>query len=229
MMIWWWEHSEKGVSDRQTYWRTSTDNRIDRSVLRAAWSQLIMHCRILAMMCNFISKTCLSSRQYHNPLNSIRQFSTLVRGFPFIKGVSIWGDCLTNIRIIPVIKIRWYPDHVIFVMEIPKYYRFSIYLGYIWYDSAHGTTIIMIELCTHKRHLIPRPYGWAMGCLLWFIQGKMTTIYQECTVPGKTVFILKQGLHAVLEINLRFAPSSSCGLYAQAQWFVWFGSWGPSQ
>ena len=34
MMIRWWEHSEKGVTDGQT------DGRMERSVLRAAWSQL---------------------------------------------------------------------------------------------------------------------------------------------------------------------------------------------
>ena len=34
MKIWWWEHSEEGVTDGQT------DERTDRSVLRAAWSQL---------------------------------------------------------------------------------------------------------------------------------------------------------------------------------------------
>ena len=35
MMIWWWEHSENGVTDRQT-----DDGRTDWTVLRAAWSQL---------------------------------------------------------------------------------------------------------------------------------------------------------------------------------------------
>ena len=34
VMIQWWEHSQKGVTDRQT------DGRTKRSVLRAAWSQL---------------------------------------------------------------------------------------------------------------------------------------------------------------------------------------------
>ena len=34
VMIRWWEHSQKGVTDRQT------DGRTERSVLRAAWSQL---------------------------------------------------------------------------------------------------------------------------------------------------------------------------------------------
>ena len=34
MMIWWWEHSQKGVTDRQTNRQT------EKSVLRAAWLQL---------------------------------------------------------------------------------------------------------------------------------------------------------------------------------------------
>ena len=42
MMIWWWEHSQKGVTDRQTDGRTDgqTDGRTDWTIHRAAWSQL---------------------------------------------------------------------------------------------------------------------------------------------------------------------------------------------
>ena len=38
MMIGWWEHSQKGVTDRRTDRRT--DGRTDRTIHRAAWSQL---------------------------------------------------------------------------------------------------------------------------------------------------------------------------------------------
>ena len=38
MMIRWWEHSQKGVTDRQTDGRT--DGRTDWTIHRAAWSQL---------------------------------------------------------------------------------------------------------------------------------------------------------------------------------------------
>ena len=34
MMIWWWEHSKKGVTDRQT------DGQTENTIHRAAWSQL---------------------------------------------------------------------------------------------------------------------------------------------------------------------------------------------
>ena len=34
MMIWWWEHSQKGVTDRRT------DRRTENTIHRAAWSQL---------------------------------------------------------------------------------------------------------------------------------------------------------------------------------------------
>ena len=34
MMIRWWEHGEKGVTDRQT------DRRMENTICRAAWSQL---------------------------------------------------------------------------------------------------------------------------------------------------------------------------------------------
>ena len=46
MMIGWWEHSQKGVTDRQTDGRTDgrtdgwTDRRTDWTIHRAAWSQL---------------------------------------------------------------------------------------------------------------------------------------------------------------------------------------------
>ena len=44
MMIRWWEHSQKGVTDRQTDRRTDgrTDGRTDWTIHRAAWSQLKM-------------------------------------------------------------------------------------------------------------------------------------------------------------------------------------------
>ena len=37
MMIWWWEHSQKGVTDRQD---GQTDRQTDWTIHRAAWSQL---------------------------------------------------------------------------------------------------------------------------------------------------------------------------------------------
>ena len=42
MMIGWWEHSQKGVTDRRTDRRTDgrTDGRTDWTIHRAAWSQL---------------------------------------------------------------------------------------------------------------------------------------------------------------------------------------------
>ena len=38
MMIWWWEHSQKGVTDRQT--DGQTDGQTENTICRAAWSQL---------------------------------------------------------------------------------------------------------------------------------------------------------------------------------------------
>ena len=40
MMIRWWEHSQKGVTDRQTDRRT--DGQTENTICRAAWSQLKM-------------------------------------------------------------------------------------------------------------------------------------------------------------------------------------------
>ena len=40
MMIWWWEHSQKGVTDRQT--DRQRDVKTENTIHRAAWSQLII-------------------------------------------------------------------------------------------------------------------------------------------------------------------------------------------
>ena len=44
MMIRWWEHGEKGVTDRRTDRRTDrqTDGQMENTICRAAWSQLKM-------------------------------------------------------------------------------------------------------------------------------------------------------------------------------------------
>ena len=42
VMIWWQEHSEQGVTDRQT--DIQTDGQTESGVLRAAWSQLKIIC-----------------------------------------------------------------------------------------------------------------------------------------------------------------------------------------
>ena len=33
-----------------------------------------------------------------------------------------------------------------------------------------------VALWTHKRHPIPRPFGWAMECLLWVLQQKLIVL-----------------------------------------------------
>ena len=45
MLIRWWEHSQKGVTDRQTDRRT--DRQTDWTIHRAAWSQLKIYCSFL--------------------------------------------------------------------------------------------------------------------------------------------------------------------------------------
>ena len=67
MMIWWWEHSEKGVTDRQTDW----------TIHRAAWSQLNRYaliwevCLMTLIKLNFKIKfqTCPSSPLPPPPLH----------------------------------------------------------------------------------------------------------------------------------------------------------------
>ena len=66
------------------------------------------------------------------------------------------------------------------------YYRLSIYRGYIWYDSAHSTTITTMKLRSdlHSRTTpILRPHGRAIGCHSWVIWWrKMTAIYREHSI-----------------------------------------------
>ena len=40
---------------------------------------------------------------------------------------------------------------------------------------------IQIRGWTHKIHSIPRPNGWAMGCLLWGFMRKLTALPWHCT------------------------------------------------
>ena len=61
MMIRWWEHSEKGVTDRQT------DRRTENTIHRAAWSQLKMS-QITTYLCYYLDlwpKTMKSSECYY--------------------------------------------------------------------------------------------------------------------------------------------------------------------
>ena len=59
MMIWWWEHSQKGVTDGRT------DGRTDWTIHRAAWSQLKIY--PLRLVCGKL----ITNESYHqNPHGS---------------------------------------------------------------------------------------------------------------------------------------------------------------
>ena len=60
-----------------------------------------------------------------------------------------------------------------------QYYKLSIYQGYIYYDSAHSTTVTILKFRSDLH-----PYGRAVGCLSCVIQRQMTAIYRECSVIG---------------------------------------------
>ena len=63
MMIGWWEHSQKGVTDRQTDGQTDrqTDGRTDWTIHRAAWSQLKINVHALCLYprCNVALQICV--------------------------------------------------------------------------------------------------------------------------------------------------------------------------
>ena len=75
MMIRWWEHSQKGVTDGQTDRRTDgqTDRRTENTIHRAAWSQLkIMSCATTACIKNcssLIAKDGIITKQLYIPQN----------------------------------------------------------------------------------------------------------------------------------------------------------------
>ena len=55
MMIRWWEHSQKGVTDRQTDGRT--DGQTENTICRAAWSQLKIGSAYIYIHISYISYT----------------------------------------------------------------------------------------------------------------------------------------------------------------------------
>ena len=59
MMIRWWEHSQKGVTDRQT--DRQTDRRTEKTIHRAAWSQLKNVTGIFDSVANVGESTCQTS------------------------------------------------------------------------------------------------------------------------------------------------------------------------
>ena len=93
-------------------------------------------------------------------------------------------------------KARRAKTHTSHIIHIHAYYKLSIYRDYIWYDSAHSTTIKMIKLRTdlHSRktpHTSPLRARYGGGGvvgvvgvvgLLWVVRRKMTAIYRERTV-----------------------------------------------
>ena len=80
MMIPWWEHSQKGVTDRQTDRQTDgqTDRQTENTIHRAAWSQLktqIIHIYFL-----YIYKNTASKEFIHRLYLPFRQLYVLYPG-----------------------------------------------------------------------------------------------------------------------------------------------------
>ena len=50
----------------------------------------------------------------------------------------------------------------------------------IWYCLHHCSNCnrIYVRVWVHERHPIPRPNGWAMGCLLWEFGRNLTVLYK---------------------------------------------------
>ena len=61
MMIRWWEHGEKGVTDRQTDRQTDrrTDGRTENTICRAAWSQLKIASTLAIKLANIGKSWCV--------------------------------------------------------------------------------------------------------------------------------------------------------------------------
>ena len=76
MMIRWWEHSQKGVTDRQTDRQTDgrTDGRTDWTIHRAAWSQLkrlSMLCLLFSLQLQYVSLNFDTSVNFYAALKTL--------------------------------------------------------------------------------------------------------------------------------------------------------------
>ena len=52
----------------------------------------------------------------------------------------------------------------------------TIYYSKSFIELNFDKSTEYVALWTHKRHPIPRPFGRAMGCLLWVLQQKLTVL-----------------------------------------------------
>ena len=89
MMIRWWEHSQKGVTDRQTDGQTDrqTDGQTENTICRAAWSQLKIICKIWAMY-----KTWIKAKKIDKSLSImiVPWLSVQEHPFPAMKWYNKW-------------------------------------------------------------------------------------------------------------------------------------------
>ena len=92
MMIRWWEHSQKGVTDRQTDRRTDgqTDGRTDWTIHRAAWSQLKTY--------NIFSSRVLVPRWFatghQNLWKLLIETKKFITFFLVLHLILVWGMCI---------------------------------------------------------------------------------------------------------------------------------------
>ena len=90
MMIRWWEHSQKGVTDRQTDRQTDrrTDGRTENAVHRAAWSQL-KSWNALEIVCHVTDKH-ISPPHYlfiSSQHDDVIKWKPFLRNWPFVWGI----------------------------------------------------------------------------------------------------------------------------------------------
>ena len=52
----------------------------------------------------------------------------------------------------------------------------TIYYSKYFIELNFDKSTQYVALWTHKRHPVPRPFGQAMGCLLWVLQQKLTVL-----------------------------------------------------
>ena len=66
--------------------------------------------------------------------------------------------------------------------ELKPFHKLSLGNIVQWWNTITLYTVLqqlrqnLIRGWTHNRHPIHRPYGWAMGCLLWGFKRKLTTL-----------------------------------------------------
>ena len=115
MMIRWWEHSQKGVTDRRTDRRT--DGQTENTICRAAWSQL----KILRNILLIISCLIILMSYYITNLTSIAMAKIIFNNIKQLTHIQkmCWTEIASFPSVIRCYECRWFWKYFLCVCEYP--------------------------------------------------------------------------------------------------------------